>query len=230
MKSAKFNLVKVAGEVALIVIAVFVAVSLESMWQEHSDAADARATLAQLLQELRADNAFMQTVLAEQEMTGGLHSDLLNWFAHPESLPSDSVHETLKILVDTGLTMWPRRAAWTAMIETGQLSLLNDGELVAHLGDHFEHKQQRLKYIGEAYDAEKFYFEGRLLPNIWDWQRKRLLTKDSARIAEFHNYIYNLSIWNRWYLDYLVNVYEKDLSALTYEVDQYLSAHGDSVE
>jgi hypothetical protein len=85
VKSTKFDLVRVAGDVALIMISVFVAISLESMWQEHSDAVDARATLAQLLQELRADNAYLQTVLAEQEMTGGLHSDLLNWFADPES-------------------------------------------------------------------------------------------------------------------------------------------------
>ena len=230
MKSAKFDWVKVASEAVLIIASVFVAISLESMWKEHSDAAEARSALTQLLRELQVDKAFLQEVLAEQEMTGDIHSDLLNWFADPGSIPETSVHEAFETLTNTGLTMWARQAAWTTMVEAGQLSLLDDNELVAHLGDHFEHLQRRLKYIEEAYDVEKFYVEGRVLPNIWDRDRRRLLTEDPMQIDVFRNHIFNLTDWNRWYLNYLVDVYGKDLSALIYEIEQYLLAHGNSIE
>ena len=230
MKSTRFNWVKITSEAVLIIVSVFVAISLESMWKEHSDAAEARSALTLLLRELQADNEFLQEVLAEQEMTGEIHSDLLYWFADPGSLPVVSVHEAFETLADTGLTMWARQAAWRTMVESGQLTLLDDSELVAHLGDHFEHLQRRLKYIEERYDVEKFYVENRVLPKIWDRDRRQLLTEDPTQIDVFRNHIYTLADWNRWYLEYLVNVYGKDLSALINEVEQYLFKHGNSIE
>ncbi len=146
MKPAKYPWRKYAGEGMLIVASVFLAILLESTWQDHSDAAEARVALAQILQDLRADQVVMTAVLAEQEIIGGVHSDLLNWFENPGSLPSDSVHQAFRKLKDTGLTMWPRRAAWNTMVAAGQLRLLGDSKLVTHLGDHYEYKQQRLTY------------------------------------------------------------------------------------
>ena len=230
MKSGRFDWIKISSEAVLIVASVFVAISLESMWAERSDAIDARSTLTQLLRELRADRSFLQEVLAEQELTGEIHSNLLVWFAEPGTMPQDSVREAFQTLADSGLTMWARRAAWTTMIESDQLKLLKDDELIAHLGDHFEHLQRRLKYSEERYDMEKFYVEYQILPNYWDRDRGRLVTNNPVEIGIFRNHIFTLANWNRWYVNYVANVYGKDLSALILEVEQYLSAHDLSIE
>ncbi len=230
MKPTRFHWKRVVGEATLIVATVFLAISLESIWQERSDVAEARVALAQILRELRADREFSELVLAEQEMVGDLHSDLLNWFADPESLPADLVHEALRKLNNHGLTMWPRRAAWTTMVAAGQLRLLGDSELVARLGDYYEHRQQRLSHNGQAYDAAKWSFDSHLVPELWDSQRRKLLTDDPVHIVQFRNQIVHLKIWNQWYLTYMADDYRKDLSALIYEVEEYLLAHGNAIE
>ena len=230
MKPTYFAWRKIAGEAMLIISSVFVAILLEGMWQAHSDAAEARIALTQLLRELRADREFIGLVSEEQEIVSELHSDLLNWFADPGSLPADSVHQAFRKLANTGLTMWPRRAAWTTMVAAGQLSLLDDSELVALLGDYYEHKMQRLGYNGQAYDADKYSFDYHSVPEVWDSQRKRLMTEDSVRLAEFRNRILHLQVWNQWYLAYIAGDYGKNLNALIYEVEQYLSAHGNTIE
>ena len=116
------------------------------------------------------------------------------------------------------------------MVAAGQVSLLDDPELIAHLGDHYEYRQQRLTYNEQYYDAHKYSFEFDSLPKIWDFQRRRLLTEDSVRISEFRNQILKLNRWSQWYLGYLADDYGRDLNSLISEVEQYLMAHGDAIE
>ena len=230
VKPVKSKWEKVVGEAALIVASVFVAISLEGVWQEYSDAAEARVALVGLLQELRADHAFVAVVTAEQEVLAGAISDLLDWFADAESLPTKAVHEAFLTMQDTGLTTWPRRAAWTTMVAAGHLSLLDDNELVARLGNHYEYTQRRLTNYERTYDEFKYFFENESLTKIWDFQRKRLLTEDSVRIAEFRNQILKLNRWNQWYLGQLMGDYGADLNSLIFEVEKYLIAHDDAFE
>ena len=230
MTPAKYPWKKSAIEGMLIVASVFLAISLESTWQERSDIAEARVALVRLLDELRADREFITLVVEEQELVGRLHTSLLNWFESPESLPTELVHQALRDLDMAGLTMWPRRAAWTTMVAAGQLKLLDDPNLVAHLGAHYEPRQQRLMYNAELYDKNKEYLDFQAATEIWDWQRKQLLTNDPALLAKFRNQILNLNSMNKWYLDFIGNYYGNDLNSLISEVEHYLSAHGNAIE
>jgi hypothetical protein len=57
---------RVAVEVSLIVLPVFLAIALQSPWYEHSRKADACVALARMVEELRRDREDQNDVLAEQ--------------------------------------------------------------------------------------------------------------------------------------------------------------------
>jgi hypothetical protein len=65
---------RIASERTLIVVSVFIAIALESAWQDQRDTQDAIEVLVQLLEELRQDRAELEVVIAEQrELRGGNH-------------------------------------------------------------------------------------------------------------------------------------------------------------
>lgn len=64
--SMRNYLFRLGGEAVLIVASVFVAILLESMWQDHSEAQDARNSLAQVQRSLVEDRAFFDKVELEQ--------------------------------------------------------------------------------------------------------------------------------------------------------------------
>lgn len=224
MKPTKISFSRVLGEAALIFASVFIAIWLESVWQNHGNVRDARVALGQLLSELKADRAFLEEVEKDQKEFLQMSENLLSWFANPESLPNDQVHETLENY-DTGLTIWPRRAAWTTMVASGQLSLLDDSDLVQSLGNYYEYRVSRLVYNGEDYDQAVYDLEREVIPRIWDFQNKKLLTTDPERIAIFRGQIRNVSGWASWYLSY-IKEYETELDALIKDVEQYLKTNG----
>ena len=224
MKPSRITLTRFSGEAVLIVASVFIAISLESMWQDRSDAEDANIALTQLLRELRADQAFLDQVEVEQKRIGKMNADLLTWFADPESVPVDSVHSTLEEY-SMGITMWPRRAAWTTMVAAGQLNLLGDRSLAISLGNYYEHTLRRLEYNGEQYDADFGALIFGSIPRIWDFQHGGLLTSDSERIAEFRNQVRRIDVWTQWYLS-SIEINRIVLSALIQEVELYLQSQG----
>ncbi len=75
------------GEALLIVASVFVAILLESMWQDRAEAIDARESLAQVRLSLLEDRRFFDRVEEEQRRSAELTRKLVQWFESPETLP-----------------------------------------------------------------------------------------------------------------------------------------------
>jgi hypothetical protein len=122
--------------------------------------------------------------------------------------------------------MYPRRAAWTTMVASGQLRLLNNVELVTKLGDLHENLYQRLIINGNAYDEDLFTTMRESVPRIWDYNEKRLLTFDATEIARVRSELRFLYYtWNQWYLEFLTDEYGTMLDELITEVDAYLNSH-----
>ena len=224
MKPTKFSFLRVIREATLIFASVFVAIWLESSWQNYKNVTAARVSLGQIYSELKADRAFLEEVLENQKAFLQKNENLLLWLANPESLPNDLVHQTLEEF-GAVLTIWPRRAAWTTMVASGQLVLLNDSELVRSLGNYYEYSVSRLVYNGEEYDHAAFELEREAIPKIWDFEHKKLLTSEHERIAIFRGKIHRVNIWARWYLGY-VEEHSKELDTLILEVEQHLKSHG----
>lgn len=214
------------GEAALIISSVFVAIALESAWQDRQQFLEAQGALGQMLQELRHDRADLVEVLDEQRSLDSTYRKVISWLADPASLPEQEFGEAVKLLSYSNRTMYPRRAAWTTMVASGQLRLVNNAELVTKLGDLHENLHQRLIWNGKAYDNDLFTTMRESVPRIWDYNEHRLLTFDATEIARLRGELMFIHYtWNQWYLEFLTEEYGTMLDELIAEVDAYLSSH-----
>ena len=214
---------KIAGEATLIFVSVFVAIWLESEWQNRADRNEARESFGQLLAELRADQEFAKLVRLEQTEYREKASIIQAWLENENPhlhIPDHDVFESLNSV----RTIWPRRAAWTTMVASGQLGLISDKSLVARIGDFYEHQQTRLVYNGESYDLAHEEIGINYVPEVWDFQRHELMTSDHQKIAALHGRVRWLNDWSDWYLDSLGD-YEEALDRLVSDVEEYLQAH-----
>ena len=219
----KLQFSRIAGEATLIFVSVFVAIWLESEWQNRADRIEARESFSQLLAELRADQEFAKQVRLEQTVFLEAAEKILIQLENAESYPKQSDHDVFENLANA-ITIWPRRAAWTTMVTSGQLALINDRGLVARLGDFYEHRQIRLMYNGESYDAAYEDVSVHYIPEVWDFQRHELITGDYEKIAALHGRVLYIKGWAIWYLDSLAD-YEDALNELIQDVEDYLQAY-----
>jgi hypothetical protein len=81
------------------------------------------------------------------------------------------------------------------MVASGQLGLINDRGLVARLGDFYEHRQIRLMYNGESYDAAYEDVSVHYIPEVWDFRRHELITADYEKIAALHGRVLYIKGW-----------------------------------
>jgi hypothetical protein len=220
----KNRLSKILGEAALIFVSVFIAIWLESEWQNRAEEIAAKVSLSQLLAELRADQEFLETVRLEQLAFVETSGKLMMLLQNPESLSKESYQDDFEEY-GSPISVWPRRAAWTTMVSAGQLGLIEDKSLVARLGDFYEHRQRRLIYNSESYDLTVEKIAGESIPEIWDYQHQEFLTSDYEKFAALNGKIRWANGWAHWYLESLVG-YNKDLSKLIVDVEKYLQDHG----
>lgn len=212
--------VRFGGEALLIVASVFVAILLESMWQDRAEAIDARESLAQVRLSLIEDKRFFDRVEDEQRRSAELTRKLIEWFESPETLPSDDVHEVF-LAYNMPISIWPRRAAWNTMVNSGQLRLLNAPELVTRIGDYYEHHLRRMEYNGKQYDAAFTVVSRGELSEIWDFERRALLTNDPVRLIQFRNRLLRVSDWTQYYLA-AVDRNRALVESLVEEIDAFL--------
>jgi hypothetical protein len=214
---------KIAGEATLIFISVFVAIWLESEWQNRADRIDARESFGQLLAELRADQELANLVRLEQTEYREKSMRILAWLENsdPHLQPPD--HDMFENFGSVR-TIWPRRAAWTTLVASGQLGLITDKSLVARIGDFYEHQQTRLVYNGEQYDIAHEEIGVNYIPAVWDFRRHELMTSDYQKIAALHGRVRWMNTWSDWYLNSLAD-YEKALNRLVVDIDEYLRVH-----
>ena len=212
--------VRFGGEATLIVASVFVAILLESMWQDRADEVDARESLAQVRLSLLEDRDFFDRVEKEQRAVAEQTRTLLQFFSNPESMPNEQVHEIL-LSYTMPISIWPRRAAWNSMVSAGQLRLLNAPSLTTRIGDYYEHHLRRIEYNGKQYDdAFTAVVEGEL-PHIWDFEKRQLLTTDRVLLIEFRNRLLRLNDWVVYYLE-SVDRNRRLVEELIAEIDQHL--------
>lgn len=220
--SMRRYLVRFGGEAILIVASVFVAILLESMWQDHRERQDARESLAQVRLSLAEDRAFFDRVEEEQRAAAERILLLTEWFASPRYPPSEEVEAALAYSMP--ISIWPRRAAWNTMVSAGQLQLLNAPNLTTRIGDYYEHHLRRIEYNGRQYDdAFVEIFEGEL-PYIWDLEHRKMLTADPVRVVQFRNRLLQLYSWIEYYLE-AVDRNRILLEDLIEDIDRYLQSH-----
>jgi hypothetical protein len=218
---------RIVGEAALIIASVFVAIVLEGLWQERVQAAEARAALGQLLNELREDRVEAERVISRQVEIDGEFLELRTWLAAPSTLPADAFNKNMDSISLDNSGLYARKSAWFNMVASGHLPLLNDSSLVSKLADLYEKRMARLNMNNENYDNINIALMRESGTAIWDGDNRRLLTDDPLAISTFRGELRYVHIaWNKWYIDF-VKGYAGALDELIAEVDAYLQEHGD---
>jgi hypothetical protein len=212
--------VRFGGEAILIVVSVFVAILLESMWQDRTEEKEARESLAQVRLSLLEDKEFFDRVEKEQRIAAEQTQLLIQWFSDPETLPKEQVHEVF-LSYTMPISIWPRRAAWSTMVSAGQLQLLDAPGLTTKIGDYYEHHLRRIEYNGRQYDDSFSAVAEGELPHIWDFGNQQLLTTDPIRLTKFRNRLLRVSDWIDYYLE-SVDRNRRLAEELVVEIDQYL--------
>jgi hypothetical protein len=214
------------SEGTLIIVSVYLAIVLEGASQDREARSSAHVALVQMLAELREDSADLADIREEQLLRSKQYVILDQWLASPESIPLDSVAETLDLVFFSNRTLYPRRSAWTTMLSGGQLAELESPGLVLRLGDFYESFYARVVDNGDDYDESLNDLARNSVPKYWDGASRRLITTDEYRISVFRNQLRYLHVsWNAWYLDLLDN-YDQALDSLILEIESYLEKQG----
>jgi hypothetical protein len=213
---------RILGEGALIIVSVYLAIFLEGMSQEREARTSAHLALVQMLGEMREDSSDLEEIREEQLVRSTQYEDLDQWLVNPDSVPLDSMAETLDLVFFSNRTLYPRRSAWTTMLAAGQLAELDSPGLVLRLGDFYESLNARVVDNGNDYDDNLNDIARNSAPEYWDGANGRLLTTDAYELTKFRNQLRYLHIsWNIWYLD-LLDEYQLTLDALILEIESYL--------
>jgi hypothetical protein len=214
---------KILGEGALIIVSVYLAIFLEGVSQDHDAKTSAHSALVQMLGEMREDSADIEAIREEQLARSRLYEDLDRWLASPDTMPLDSVAETLDLIFFSNRTLYPRRSAWTTMLAAGQLAELDSPGLVLRLGDFYESLNARVVDNGNDYDENLNDIARNSAPDYWDGVGGRLMTTDVNELTRFRNQLRYLHIsWNIWYLD-LLDECQQTLDSLILEIEAYLA-------
>jgi hypothetical protein len=226
MTLSKLSWAKLIGEGALIIVSVYFAIVLEGMSQKREAELAAHTALAQMLGEMREDSADVDDIRAMQFVRDRQYKDFDQWLESPETIPLDSMAESVDSIFLSNRTLYPRRSAWTTMVAAGQLGELDAPNLVARLGNFYESVTVRVIDGGEDYDDNLNDIGRNSATQIWDGGNERLLTTDVRQLTIFRNQLRYMHIgWNLWYLDLLDN-YQQTLNSLVLEIESYLEANG----
>lgn len=212
--------VRFGGEAILIVVSVFVAILLESMWQDHAEAMDARESLAQVRSSLAEDRVFLDRVEKEQKAADAYVQRLIQWTSDPDSIPAAEVNDIF-LNYSMPISIWPRRAAWDSMVSAGQLRLLGAPDLTTKIGDYYEHHLRRVGYNGQQYDQLFVSIFEDDLPRLWNFEEARLLDTDPDARTHFRNRLMQLRKWTEYYLNY-VETNRELIDELTTDIDRFL--------
>ena len=217
---------RIAGEAVLIIASVFVAIVLEGMWQERVQAAEARGALGQLLSELREDRVEAERVIARQLEIDDEFAELRSWLAAPSTLPADAFNKNMDSISLDNMGLYGRQSAWSNMVASGHLPLLDDSELVSLLADLYERRMTRLHANNENYDKINIALMQVAGAAIWDGDNRRLLTDDPLAISTFRGELRYVHLaWTKWYIDF-VKDYADALDELIANVEAYLQEEG----
>jgi hypothetical protein len=117
---------RAAGEFAIIVVGVLVALWLDAGWAWLQDRQDERALIADLRSDFEANRAALQQVVVAQHRSADVTREILT--VGVDGLPADSV-DTLFQVMQNVQTFNPRTGALNSALGSGRIQLLRNQAL-----------------------------------------------------------------------------------------------------
>ncbi len=211
---------KLLIEALILVASVYVAIVLEGMSDARARRADAIEALTNLRVELELDQADLALILEAQKDRDVRHRRLERWLQDVAEMPADSFSTDLHALFSINRTMFPRSSSWATMVASGQLTDLNDPELVSKLANLYENLNARLEYNGAIYDQWVTGVARSAVPEAWDRSENRLFDTGADAIGRFRSQLIGLHDLNVGFIT-LLEDWAEDLSEVIDEVDRY---------
>jgi hypothetical protein len=213
---------KMVVEFTVILVSVYLAVALEGASQDRTEYEQAVEALTQLHGELLEDQTDFHRIIGLQDELGRSYQDLVRWLDTPETMPSDSVGEALTAVWENP-TLFPRQASWRMMIASGQLSDLQQPELMLQLGHLYETAYSRLDYHSRFYDQGlSDLFQAGISPR-WEPIAKTLRTGDVEEIRRLRNDLgWVHGAFSAYYVETL-REYLVELDAVIVSVEDFLA-------
>ncbi|NQV72577.1 hypothetical protein HQ496_05600 [bacterium] len=224
MNKYRPNILRWATEFTLILISVFLAVFLESAFQDQKARASARGALGQLLGELQEDLTDFDRTIAKQHSLEQDYLNLKRWLLMKQ-YPADSVGTALLRVGAENLTLFPRKSSWATMVASGQLQYLNDPELVLELGQLYESVYTRIEYNSAPYDQwlQTIMMDSKAIQ--WHSLQSRPLTNDPEELERLLSSLEWIRIgWNEWYQELLTG-FRSDVADAINSVQKYLEPY-----
>ena len=196
----------------VVLLGVYLAILFEGKAEDRSREMEARTMLANVLDEMeldRADMARIQGIQADRERAFQYLADLLSVATEAEEPAIDSLFTGP---LAGNPTVYPRRAGYSALVESGGLAFISDEEVPILLANLYEHHYPRLTYFGEMYDktyAENFAFEANR--KFWDVPEGEFLQKGKNANRVFRNIAMNQVV--------MAGMYHSRLSEILAELD-----------
>jgi hypothetical protein len=205
----------------VLVVSVYVAIVLEGISEQRTRHREAVEALRMLRAELALDRQDLAIILQAQLDRDIRHRRIDHWLSDVGMIPTDSFAADFRALFSVNRTMFPRSASWTTMVSSGQLSDLNNPELVARLADFYENRNARLQYNGVIYDDWVTDVARSGVPVVWDQGARQLLTRDPIEIGRLRGRLIGLHDIASGFIG-LLEEWGIALDALIADVDAYL--------
>ena len=114
--------------------------------------------------------------------------------------PSDSVlGELITRRLEANRTVFPRRAAYSIMVNAGQLEDITDPELRLAIAELYDHDFVRIQNAGSLSDEISFAFRFGVL-EFWDYELQRHLDSPAAALKT-SNLAHRFIVYNTFYLE-----------------------------
>jgi len=206
----------------IILLGVYLAISFERRVEESARIKDAHEMLGRVLDELRLDEA---EILAVTEGSSGIRAALdsvLAILAGGTNHRGDEVHTLLFEPMMVYPTVFPRKAAYSAMVSGGYLTAIPDQRLAVKLANLYEHRYARLVANGELVDQTVRDAYGNFL-DYWDLRGHAVITPAAEGVTRIQNCLGNLrDFYCGWYASTLLPESRAEVSALRAELEEYL--------
>lgn len=205
----------------VLVVSIYVAIVLEGISDKRTRHREAVEALRMLRAELGLDRQNLDVILEAQRDRDVRHRRIDRWLTDVDIIPTDSLAADFRALFSVNRTMFPRSASWTTMVSSGQLSDLDNSELVARLADFYENRNARLEYNGALYDDWVTDVARSGIPVVWDQGTGRLLTRDVTEVGRLRGRLTGLHDLSLGFIG-LLEEWGVALDSLTADVDAYL--------
>jgi hypothetical protein len=157
----------------------------------------ANASLRAVLEELRQDEADIKAIIAAQDSNLAVIREFASK-ARNSSTSDAEIADILEKRLTANRTLFPRRAAYTIMVNGEQLADLSDSALRLKIAELYDHNYVRLVNNGSLSDEISFAFRYGIL-DYWDYE-KHTIIKSPAAALKVSNLAHRFFVFNGFYV------------------------------